>query len=109
MLEDGLQNSERPAEALPHERVGSGWSLGEGERPVFVLHAIAVAQQSHGEIGVFGYGIHVVTAGFANGRYAPGSNGARAPAYRAPGVERAPLEILAGAVFEGLPAGPALS
>src|SRR6202041_381540 len=27
VLENGLQNSERPAEALPHERVGAGGSL----------------------------------------------------------------------------------
>jgi hypothetical protein len=42
MLEDGLQDSERPAEALPHERVGTGRSLGEGERMVFVFRGIAV-------------------------------------------------------------------
>ena len=69
-------------------------------------HAIAVAQQSHGEIGVFGYGVDMVAAGFANGRYAPGSNCARDHAYRAHGVERSPLEILAGDVFERLPARP---
>src|SRR6266853_795393 len=48
MFEDGLQNSERPTEALAHEGVGGGRSFGEGERHVFVLDAIAVAQESHG-------------------------------------------------------------
>src|ERR1700688_4986004 len=65
MLKDGLQNSERPAEALPHKRVGICRSLGESERHVFVFHAIAVAQERHGEIGVFGDGIYMVASRFA--------------------------------------------
>src|SRR4029077_12556877 len=44
MLKNGLQNSERPAESLAHERVGIRRSLGESKRHVFVFHAIAVAQ-----------------------------------------------------------------
>jgi hypothetical protein len=43
-------------------------SLGEGERPVFVFHAIAIAQQRHGQIGVFGDGVDMVAARFANRR-----------------------------------------
>src|SRR5208283_1852552 len=43
MLKDSLQDAERPSETLPHQRIGAGWSLGEGERAVFVFHAIAVA------------------------------------------------------------------
>src|SRR6266436_4683236 len=57
MLKNGLQNSERPAEALPHERVGICRSLSESERHIFIFHAVAVAQQRHGEIGVFGNGV----------------------------------------------------
>ena len=48
----------------------------------------------------------MVAAGFANRRDAPGANRARHHADRAHGVERAPLEILAGDVFERLPARP---
>src|SRR5713101_9183634 len=59
MLKDGLQNSERPAEALPHERIGIRRSLGESERHVFVFDAISVAQQRHGEIGIFGNGVYM--------------------------------------------------
>src|SRR5208282_4572770 len=43
---------------------------------------------------------------FANRHDAPGSNRARHHAYRAQSIERSALEILAGDVFEGLPARP---
>ncbi len=106
MLEDGLQNSKRPAETLAHERVGAGGSFGEGQRQVFVFHAIAVAQQRHGEIGVFGDGIDVIAAGLADRLDAPGADGSGHHAHRAHGVQRAAFEILAGDVFERLPARP---
>src|SRR5208282_4495827 len=106
MLKDGLQNSERPAKALAHERVGTGRSLGEGEGQVFVFHAIAVAQERHSQIGVFGDGVHVVAARFADRRGTPGADRARHHAHRAHGIERSPLKILAGDVFERLPARP---
>src|SRR6266446_9583710 len=77
MLKDGLQNSERPAEALPHEGVGVGRSLGESERHVLILHAIAVAQQCHGEIGVFGDGVDMKATRFANRLDTPGADRAR--------------------------------
>ena len=73
---------------------------------VFVFHAIAVAQQRHGQIGVFGNGIDVVASRFANRLDAPGADRARHHADRTHGVERSPFEILAGDVFERLPARP---
>src|ERR1035438_10015955 len=66
MLPDGLKNSEGPAEALAHERIGAGGGFGEGESAVFVFDAMAVAQEGHGEIGVFGHGVDMVAASLVN-------------------------------------------
>ena len=106
MLPDGLKNSERPAEALTHEGIGTGGGLGEGERHVFVFDAVAVAQEGHGEIGVLGDGIDVIAAGLADGGDAPGADGAGNDADGSERVESAAFEVLAGDVFEGLPARP---
>ena len=106
MFVDGLQDAEGPAEALAHEAVGVGGRFGEGEGHVFVFDAVAEAQQGHGEVGVFGDGIDVVAAGFADGGDAPCADGSGDDADGAENVEGAAFKILAGDVFEGLPAGP---
>jgi len=106
VLPDGLQNPKRPAKALAHQAVGVGWSFGEGESAVLVFHAVAVAQEGHGQIRIFGDGVHVVATGFADCVHAPGTDRSWHDAHCAHGVKSPPLEILAGDVFERLPARP---
>ncbi len=57
MFEDGLQGSERPAEALPHQAVRVDGRFGEGQRAIFVDHLVALLQQVHGEVGILGNGV----------------------------------------------------
>ena len=57
VFEDRLQDAEGPAEALPHEAVRVDRGLGEGERLVFVDDAVALLEQVHGQVGVFGDGV----------------------------------------------------
>jgi hypothetical protein len=73
MFEDGLQDAEGPAEALAGEAVGVDGGLGEGERLVFVDDGVALLEQVHGEVGVFGDGVGVVAAAGLDGavRQAP--------------------------------------
>src|ERR1700688_189365 len=106
MFEDGLENSEGPAESLPHQSIGGGRSLGKGEGHVFIFDAIAVTQKSHGQIGVFGYGVDMIAAGLAYCFDAPGADRSGDNTYSAHGVKRAAFKVLAGDVFEGLPARP---
>ena len=106
MFIDRLQDAEGPAETLAHQGVRVGGRLGVGERHVFVFDAISQAQQGHGEVGVFGDGVNVVSAGLAHCRNAPGADRARHHADRAQHVESAALEVLAGDVFQSLPARP---
>ena len=62
---DRLQDAEGPAEALTDEAVGVDGSLGEGEGAVFVDDAVALFEEVHGEVGVFGDGVGVIaSAGF---------------------------------------------
>ena len=106
MLPGSLQDSERPAEALAHESVGRGRSFGICQRSIFVLDLVAGLQQSHGQVGVFSDGVVVVTAGGANGLGAPSTDGSGDDADARKSVKGAPFEILAGDVFQGLPASP---
>src|SRR6266567_9330026 len=66
VLEDGLQNSKRPAEALSHEAAGIHRSFGVGQCAVFVLHAVSATKQRHRKVGVLCYRIGVVAACFTN-------------------------------------------
>ena len=59
MLPDGLQDAEAPTEALAFEAVRVDGRLGEGERRVFVDDLVALFEQVHGEVGVFGDGVGV--------------------------------------------------
>ena len=106
MFVNRLQNAERPAETLAHQAICVGRRLGIGERHVFVLDAISAAQQRHGEVGILGDGIDVIAASLAHCGNAPRADRAGHDADRAQNVERAPLKILAGDVFQGLPARP---
>ena len=39
-----------------------------GERAVFVVHAISILEQCHGEVGILGDGIDLVAAGISHRR-----------------------------------------
>ncbi len=65
----------RPAEALAHEAVCVDGGFGEGEGLVFVDDGVALLEEVHGEVGVFGDGVGVVAAGGFDGLGAPGSDG----------------------------------
>ena len=58
---EGLKNSERPAEALAHQAVGVHGGFGKGKGLVFVDDAVALLEQVHGEVGVFGDGVGVIS------------------------------------------------
>src|SRR5437899_6270796 len=106
VLPHRLQNAERPAETLAHQAICRRGSLGVGESHIFVLDPKAAAQQGHGEVSVLRNGVNVEASSLAHGRDSPGANGSRYHANRAQRIESATLEILAGDVFERLPAGP---
>ena len=106
MLEDGLQDAERPAEALAHEAVHVDRGLGEGQRLVLVDDLVALFEQVHGEVGVFGDGVGVVSAAGLDRRGAPRADGPGNHHDHVEEVQRAALEVLAGDVLERLPARP---
>ena len=74
MLEDGLQDAERPAEALPHQPVHIHRGFREGQRLVFVDHGVALFEQVHGEIRIFGDGVGVVAPAGLHRLGAPRAN-----------------------------------
>ena len=78
----------------------------EGQRAVFVVDFEALFEQVHGEVGVFGDGVERIAAGGFDGRGAPCADGSGNDGDDVEEVEGAALEVLAGDVFEGLPAGP---
>ena len=67
---------------------------------------MAIAQQRHGEIRVFGDGIDVEGAGCAHCGDTPGTNCSGNDADCTESIESTALKVLAGDVFEGLPARP---
>ena len=106
MLPDGLQGAEGPAEALAHEAFCIDGRLSVGESAVFKINSQALFEQVHGEVGVFGDGVERIAAGRFDGSGAPCADGAGDDGDDVKEVESAALKILAGDVFEGLPAGP---
>jgi hypothetical protein len=63
-------------------------------------------EQSHGQIGVLGDGVDGVAAGGLDRGGAPGADGSGNHGDDVETIQSAALEVLAGDVFEGLPAGP---
>src|SRR5487761_462597 len=104
MLPDGLQGAERPAETLANQgfdRVGD-FGVTDG---VFVIENFpAVAANGEGEVSVFGDGVSRKAAARAHGFGAPGADGAGNHGNAIQQIESALFEILAGDVFQGLPA-----
>ena len=101
-----LQDAEGPPEALPHESVSISWRFGIGQRQIFILNPIAAAQKRHGQIGIFGYGIDMISAGFAHRRGTPCANGSRHHANCTERIQGTALKILTGDVLKCLPTGP---
>ena len=106
MLVDRLQDPEGPAETLSHQAIRIRRRLGISECHVFVLDAISSAQQGHRQVGIFGDGIDVVATRLLHRGDSPCSNRTRHDADCSKNVERSPLKILAGDVFQRLPARP---
>src|SRR5271155_866571 len=67
---------------------------------------MAVAQQRHGPVGIFGDSIDVEGAGRAHGGDSPCADGSGNYADCTERVEGTALEVLAGDVFESLPSRP---
>ena len=106
MLPDGLGDAERPAEALAHEALGRSGRFSIGQRAVFAHDSPLVLQQLHGQVSIFGDRVSVVTSSLLHSFHAPCANGSRNHADRAQHVEGTAFEILAGDVFQRLPASP---
>ena len=106
MLPDGLQGSERPAEALAHQALGVDGRLSVGQRAVLVVDLEPLFEQVHGQVGIFGHGVERIAAGRLDRRGAPCADGAGHDGDDVEEIESAALEVLAGDVFEGLPARP---
>ncbi len=106
MLPDRLQGAEGPAEALAHEAPGVDGRFSKGQRAVFVVDLESLFEQVHGEVGVFGHGVERIAAGRFDRRGAPCADGAGDDGDDVEEVESAALEVLAGDVFESLPARP---
>src|SRR5438045_2440736 len=103
MFPDGLQDSERPAEALPHQSASIHGSFSEGKSTVLVNHFESLLQKIHGKVSIFRDSVGMISAGTSHCRNTPGSHGARHNRDSAKQVEGAPLEVLAGDVLESLP------
>ena len=106
MLPHRLQRSKRPAESLPHQPVCIDRSLGKRQRAVFIRHLQPLLQQAHRQIGVLGHRVHRIAPGLLHGLCAPRPNRPRNHRHHIKQVQRPPLEVLAGDVFESLPARP---
>src|SRR5580658_4194691 len=106
VFEERLKNAEGPAEALTGEAVGVDGSFGEGQGLVFVDDGVAALEKGHSEVGVLCHGVGVVSADVFDGSGAPSAYGSGDDGDDVEEIEGATLEVLAGDVLEGLPAGP---
>ena len=66
---------------------------------------VALFEEIHGEVGVFGDGVGVVSAACLDRRGAPRADGPRNHHDHVEEVQRAALKVLAGDIFQRLPAG----
>ncbi len=85
---------------------GVDGSLGECERLILVDDGVALLEKIHGQVGVFGDGVGVVAVAGFDGRGAPCADGSGDDGDDVEEIEGAAFEVLAGDVFEGLPACP---
>ena len=101
---ESLQRAEGPAEALANELAGGFGGFGPGDGFFVVADAPAEAADRDGEVGVFGDGVGGDAAGGGDGFFAPSAERAGNDRDAIQKIERALLHILAGDVFERLPA-----
>ena len=106
MFPHRLQDAEGPAEALAHEALGVDGRFSVSQGAVLVVDLQALFEQVHGQVGVFGHGVQRIAAGGLHRRGAPCADGAGNHGDDVEEVEGAALEVLAGDVFESLPARP---
>src|SRR6266567_8835771 len=104
MLPERLQRAEGPAEALADELPRRFGSLGPGDGLFVVADAPPEAADSDSQIGVFGHGVRSDATGGFNGFLAPSPERAWDDCDAVQKVKRALFHVLAGDVFERLPA-----
>src|ERR1700676_192584 len=104
VLPDGLQCAEGPAETLADELAGSFRSIGPGDGFFVVGNAPAEAANGDGQVGVFGDGVRGDAAGGLDSGFAPGAESTGDDGDAIEQIESALFHVLAGDVFESLPA-----
>src|SRR5579859_3630183 len=105
MLPERLEGAEGPAESLANKDAGSLRRFGPGDGFFFVVNVPAEATNGDGEVGVFGDGVRGDSSGGFDGFCAPGAQRAGNYGDAVEQIEGAFFHVLAGDVFEGLPAG----
>ena len=104
VLPEGLQRSEGPAEALANELAGGFGRFGPGDGFFVVADAPAEAANRDGEVGIFGDSVGGDAAGGGDRFLAPRAERAGHDRDAIQQIESALLHVLAGDVFERLPA-----
>ena len=105
MFPERLQRAERPAETLADQRGRGFRRVGPADRFFLVINFPARATDGDGQIGIFRDGIRGETAGIVDRFGAPRAQRAGNDGNAIQQIERALFQILAGDVFERLPAG----
>ena len=104
MLPERLQRSERPAESLADQRGRGFRSVRPADGFFLVIDLPARAADGDGQVGIFRHGVRAEAAGIVDGFRAPGAQRSGDDGNAIQQIERALFEILAGDVFERLPA-----
>src|SRR5580692_2771757 len=104
MLPERLQSTEGPAESLANQSPGRFRSFSPGNGFLVITDAPAEAANSNGEVRVFRDGIRGDATRGLNGLFSPCAKRAGDDRDAIQKIERALLHILAGDVFERLPA-----
>ncbi len=104
VLPEGLQGAKGPTETLSNEGLWSDGGFGPGDGIFVIGDAPAEAANGDGEIGVFGDGVRRDATGGFDGLATPGTKSAGNDRDAIQEIEGALFHVLAGDVFERLPA-----
>src|SRR5579884_3550414 len=104
VLEDSLQDPERPAEALPHQTIDRRGRFSKCQRAVFINDLVILLQQVHRQVRIFRYRIDGISSTLDHRCCAPGSDCTWNDCDYVEQVQRPALKVLAGDVLERLPA-----
>ena len=104
VLPERLQRAKGPAESLANQSAGRFRSFGPGDGFFVITDAPAQAANPDGQVGVFRHGIRGDAARGFDGLFAPCAQRAGDNRDAIQKIEGALLHILAGDVFERLPA-----